>query len=425
MGEMTIATLGERIRKLRKERGLTLAELAGDKLSKGMLSLIENNRAKPSMESLEYIAKRLGVEPAELLEEVSTKELRDVLEKVEKLLSEDYKTVDQRIEVYKQALEWIQPYLENLKYGYEAARLLELYGRCLIFTWQKGWEPYLQRAAAMYDEMNLTARRAEIGILRFLDLFEERKYEECLSILEREWRHLVETHAYIDPLTRLKYDYYRAILQMAVGDIDAAIQSTEKALQFSREEKIFYLLDVLYRLGLGYATVYQDLEKVEYYSRKLKQYIALTEDEELAIYYDLMRADRLLTIDQNYEETIEICNRLLDDPRVPDYMLPFIYITKGTALYYRDELVAALHWLEKAELPKVIVHPIDLTGFYLKDVYRGLIYKKMGEGEKAKQVVVTAWKNISELPWTPYHDFAQKVYNEISQSESQNGDQES
>ena len=73
-------TLGERIRSLRKQRKMTLEALAGDQLTKGMLSLIENNKANPSMESLSYIAEQLGVEMSELLEEVNTQELREVLE---------------------------------------------------------------------------------------------------------------------------------------------------------------------------------------------------------------------------------------------------------------------------------------------------------------------------------------------------------
>ena len=58
--------LGERIRKLRKQKKLTLEELAGSGLTKGMLSLIENNKANPSMESLAYIAQRLEVDVSQL-----------------------------------------------------------------------------------------------------------------------------------------------------------------------------------------------------------------------------------------------------------------------------------------------------------------------------------------------------------------------
>ena len=68
--------LGDRIRKLRKQKKLTLEALAGEGLTKGMLSLIENNKAKPSMESLAYVAERLGVEVTDLLEEISTQEVK-------------------------------------------------------------------------------------------------------------------------------------------------------------------------------------------------------------------------------------------------------------------------------------------------------------------------------------------------------------
>lgn len=66
-------------------KNLTLAALAGDTLTKGMLSLIENIKANPSMDSLNYIAKQLEVDPAELLVEVSSRELTELANKVEKI----------------------------------------------------------------------------------------------------------------------------------------------------------------------------------------------------------------------------------------------------------------------------------------------------------------------------------------------------
>ncbi|CAM5594783.1 Transcriptional regulator OS=Lysinibacillus sphaericus OX=1421 GN=LS41612_13990 PE=4 SV=1 [Lysinibacillus sphaericus] len=68
-------SLGTRSCKLRKERKLTLEALAADRLTKGMLSQIENDKAKPSMESLEYIAERLGVKASELLEQVASSDI--------------------------------------------------------------------------------------------------------------------------------------------------------------------------------------------------------------------------------------------------------------------------------------------------------------------------------------------------------------
>ena len=77
--------IGEKIKQLRKERKMTLAEVAGDKLSKGMLSLIENGKAQPSMESLQHIAKQLQLEVSELMQTKDQSEIRALYIKIEPL----------------------------------------------------------------------------------------------------------------------------------------------------------------------------------------------------------------------------------------------------------------------------------------------------------------------------------------------------
>ncbi|MBQ9996709.1 MAG: helix-turn-helix domain-containing protein [Clostridia bacterium] len=52
--------LGERIRELRLRLGITQKELAGDRITRNMLSLIESGNASPSVSTLLYIAERLG-----------------------------------------------------------------------------------------------------------------------------------------------------------------------------------------------------------------------------------------------------------------------------------------------------------------------------------------------------------------------------
>ena len=56
------ASLGERVRELRVERGLTQQELAGDNCSKEYVSQIERGRARPTAEMLQWLAERLGVD---------------------------------------------------------------------------------------------------------------------------------------------------------------------------------------------------------------------------------------------------------------------------------------------------------------------------------------------------------------------------
>lgn len=52
--------LGEKIRSARLEAGLSQRQLCGDAITRNMLSLIEHGSARPSMDTLRYLAARLG-----------------------------------------------------------------------------------------------------------------------------------------------------------------------------------------------------------------------------------------------------------------------------------------------------------------------------------------------------------------------------
>jgi transcriptional regulator with XRE-family HTH domain len=61
-------TLGERIRRLRHERGLSLAKVSGEDFSRAFLNQVEMGRSQPSTRVLRVIAGRLGTEVDFLLE---------------------------------------------------------------------------------------------------------------------------------------------------------------------------------------------------------------------------------------------------------------------------------------------------------------------------------------------------------------------
>lgn len=60
------STLGQRLRTLRIERGLSQADLAGDLVSPSYVSLIESGRRSPEREVLDGLARRLGCSPVYL-----------------------------------------------------------------------------------------------------------------------------------------------------------------------------------------------------------------------------------------------------------------------------------------------------------------------------------------------------------------------
>jgi tetratricopeptide (TPR) repeat protein len=63
--------LGERLRQLRVSAGLTQTELAGDRFSKEYVSQIERGKTRPTRETIEWLAHRLGVDPDFLANGVS------------------------------------------------------------------------------------------------------------------------------------------------------------------------------------------------------------------------------------------------------------------------------------------------------------------------------------------------------------------
>jgi transcriptional regulator with XRE-family HTH domain len=61
-------TLGQRIRRVRQERGMSLARVSGDDFSRAFLNQVELGRSQPSTRVLRVIAGRLGTEVDYLLE---------------------------------------------------------------------------------------------------------------------------------------------------------------------------------------------------------------------------------------------------------------------------------------------------------------------------------------------------------------------
>lgn len=72
--------LGQRLKQARLDAGLSQRQLCGDEITRNMLSQIENGSARPSMDTLQYLAARLGKSVSYFLEEtaVSTNQNRMV-----------------------------------------------------------------------------------------------------------------------------------------------------------------------------------------------------------------------------------------------------------------------------------------------------------------------------------------------------------
>ena len=97
--------LGDRLRSLRVALGLTQGQLAGDRFSKEYISQIERGKTNPTVETVEWLAARLGVDPSFLRNNVSTDErarAETILARADALLDEH--RFDEAVEEYARAL---------------------------------------------------------------------------------------------------------------------------------------------------------------------------------------------------------------------------------------------------------------------------------------------------------------------------------
>lgn len=87
--------IGEKIKKLRTAKMMTQAELAGTAITRNMLSQIENGVARPSLETVQYIAARLNVSAGYLLAEGNEEQVflkyREIVNIKRAYMAEDYR----------------------------------------------------------------------------------------------------------------------------------------------------------------------------------------------------------------------------------------------------------------------------------------------------------------------------------------------
>lgn len=129
---MEILALGEKIKRRRKELGMTLKDLAGDRITPGQISLVESGRSNPSMDLLEYLAGALETSVEYLMEseETQAEKISTYYEQVAEayILGGDNTTGEKYIE---SALYYAE------KYNIEYRKAKNLYLRAKVYMTKK------------------------------------------------------------------------------------------------------------------------------------------------------------------------------------------------------------------------------------------------------------------------------------------------
>ncbi|MCC2373340.1 helix-turn-helix domain-containing protein [Bacillus paranthracis] len=385
-----MATLGEKIKALRKEKKLTQTELAGSELTKSMLSQIENGKATPSMKTLQYIAEKLECEPSFLLEEDEGK-IVELIQKMEPLIKANGD------EVYKTLLPIVQT---DLPPTLNTARLYKQFITAAAVMNDYNIEYYVETAVSIFEKYTLYRESTETKLLFYYMLYKRKKYKECLQLITKVRDEYKTKNLEMDLITHIQLYLKEAIILLAYGNYDKCEKVILDALAFSKKHQVYYKTDEFYRILSYQKIITTDKERYLYYIKKSEQFAIFTEDTLSAANIDILKAYYYNTITNEYTIALEhleqFREKLKDEPIFQDNGL--YYLEKGKSLYGLKRYEEALETLKHATIPDYMSHPLDQSWLLTAGSYRALCHIELQDKPAALQEAKEAVQTIDGYP---------------------------
>jgi tetratricopeptide (TPR) repeat protein len=223
--------LGDRLRQLRAASGLTQSELAGDRFSKEYVSQIERGKTRPTKETVEWLAARLGVDPSFLQNGISTDErsrIETLLARAEALV--DSAREDEAIEVIEDSktavLATRSPALE--------LRLLMVEGTARHISGQvREAIAVLSRARELAESPEFTdIDRADVLFRLGVCRYKLSSIATAVALLDQALE-LADRADFPSDLLRAKILHWRSRCRRRQRDYAAASEDVERALELA------------------------------------------------------------------------------------------------------------------------------------------------------------------------------------------------
>lgn len=396
-----MATLGEKIKALRKEKKLTQTELAGSELTKSMLSQIENGKATPSMKTLQYIAEKLGCETSFLLEE-DDDEIVELIQKMERLIK------NKCDEVYDTLLPIVQ---KELPSTLNTARLYKQFITAAAVMNDYNIEYYVETAISIFEKYTLYRESTETKLLFYYMLFKQKKYKECLQMIATIRDEYKAKNLEMDLITHIQLYLKETIILLAYGNYEKCEKVILDALAFSKKHQVYYKTDEFYRILSYQKIITTDKEQYLYYIKKSEQFAIFTEDTLSAANIDILKAYYYNTVTNEYTIALEhleqFREKLKNDPIFQDDGL--YYLEKGKSLYGLKRYKEALETLKHATIPDYMNHPLDQSWVLTAGSYRALCYIELQDKKSALTEAKEAVQAIDSYPDSIFTSFIKET----------------
>ncbi|MCU4927333.1 MULTISPECIES: helix-turn-helix transcriptional regulator [Bacillus] len=397
-----MATLGEKIKTLRKEKKLTQTDLAGSELTKSMLSQIENGKATPSMKTLQYIAEKLECEMSFLLEE-DEGEIVELIQKMEPLIK-----ANKCDEVYKTLLPIVQTELPSTL---NTARLYKQFLTGAVIMNDYHIEYYVETAVSIFEKYTLYRESTETKLLFYYMLFKRKKYKECLQMIATIRDEYKAKNLEMDLITHIQLYLKEAIILLAYGNYKKCEKVILDALAFSKKHQVYYKTDEFYRILSYQKVITADKEQYLYYIKKSEQFAIFTEDILSIAIIDILKAYYYNTITNEYTIALEhleqFREKLKDEPIFQDDGL--YYLEKGKSLYGLKRYKEALAILKHATIPDYMSHPLDQSWVLTAGSYRALCYIELQDKKSALKEAKEAVQAIDSYPDSIFTSFIKET----------------
>jgi transcriptional regulator with XRE-family HTH domain len=397
-----MSTIGEKIRQLRLSKGMTQSQLAGEHITKSMLSQIENGKAQPSMGSLQYLAQQLGLEVSQLLEEDGSAEIGTLLRAVEELCKrKDYAKVISKVE----------PLLETkLPFILDTARLMENYAEACYYTLNANGDRAVDKAVAIYDHFGLYIEAAKAKYIMYSLLFTKSQYGASLDLIRDVWRQYKDKQSSRDILFELNLHYAEAASLSAIGYYEESKNVLLAAISLSHDEKVYHLTDHFYRLLATNNYTIHDDDQFRYNLSKARQFAQFTEDRNSLELIELAQVAYLNWKGQ-YSESLELIEPYKDLEHKE--MVGYWFLQKGISYFGLGRYAESLEAMSHVTMPDNIHHPMNKASIHSAGAYIASIYAKQGEYDRARRLIAEVYAIMKTFPPSPYFSFVEETYHEL------------